>query len=102
MKALKGAMKYLDGLSNTQIETMMYYNSSIFKSYIDRRVPPPFKLYWRARAVFAMFGHRKDAKSGKLLFNANAWTKVKNVLAEMLKGNALDQSGVFLHATIRQ
>ena len=73
---------------------MMYYNSSIFKSCIDRRVPPPFKLYWRARAVFAMFGHQKDAKSGKPLFNANAWTKVKNVLAEILKGNTLDPPGV--------
>ena len=76
---------------------MMYYNSSILKSCIDRRVPPPSKLYWWARAVFAMFGHQKDAKSGKSLFNTNAWTKVKNVLAEMLKGNALDPSGVFFY-----
>ena len=61
----------------------MYYHSGIFTSCVDRKVPHPSILYWRVRAVYAMYGPMKDGKSGKTLFNKKALTKAKNVLVDI-------------------
>ena len=72
----------------------MYYNVAWFRQRVERTVLPPSKLYWRVRAVFEVYGHRKDSKSGQPLFNKAAWLKANNVLQEILAGNASDPPGV--------
>ena len=51
-------------------------------------------FYWRARKVFETFGPIVDSATGKPLFNAAAWKKADNVLAEILAGYASDPPGV--------
>ena len=46
------------GLTNHEIENMKYYNARLFINYVEREVPPPSYLYWRMRAVFAVYGVR--------------------------------------------
>ena len=41
---------------------------------------PPWKLYFRVRAVFEIFGTKIDLKNNKPLFNKDAWVKAKNIL----------------------
>eukprot|EP00956_Cyclotella_meneghiniana_P024296 scaffold48632_cov22-Cyclotella_meneghiniana.AAC.1 len=60
-------------------------------------VPPPSYLYWRVRAVFAMYGAMLDSKTGKPLFNAKAWSKANGVLREILKGYYSDPPGVSMY-----
>jgi hypothetical protein len=38
------------------------------------------------RAVFALYGKMKDSKTGKPLFNSQAWKKAKGILQEILLG----------------
>eukprot|EP00956_Cyclotella_meneghiniana_P003609 scaffold4428_cov57-Cyclotella_meneghiniana.AAC.1 len=85
------------GLTREEIEKMKYYNSQLFINCVEREVPPPSCLYWRVRAVFAMYGNMMDSKTGKPLFNANAWNKAKGVLREILKGYYSDPPGVSMY-----
>lgn len=82
------------GLTNHEIENMKYYNARLFINYVEREVPPPSYLYWRVRAVFAMYGSMIDSKTNKPLFNAKAWAKAKGVLREILKGYYSDPPGI--------
>ena len=74
-----------DGHSENGIESMMYYNSQLFIDCVDREVQPVSSLYWRVRAVFALYGPMEDSKTGKPLFNREAWVKAKGVLKEILQ-----------------
>jgi len=58
------------GLSNAEIEYMMYFNAGWFNKCVKRRVLPPSQLYWRVRAVYAMYGPKLDANDKTPLFNA--------------------------------
>merc|ERR1719223_2289639 len=71
------------GLTDDDIESMRYYNAKLFTRCVDREVPPPSILYWRVRAVFALYGPMIDSKTKKPLFNARAWTKANGVLKEI-------------------
>eukprot|EP00956_Cyclotella_meneghiniana_P034536 scaffold105890_cov72-Cyclotella_meneghiniana.AAC.1 len=92
----------LSGLTNDEIEKMKYYNSQLFINCVEREVPPPSCLYWRVRAVFAMYGSMKDSKTQRPLFNAKAWGKAKGVLREILKGYYSDPPGVSMYNKKKQ
>jgi hypothetical protein len=81
------------GFSKEDIDAKMYYDVDFFRERVDRRVLPPRELYWRVRAVFAVFGNKVDSKTGKPLFNARAWKKANNVLKEILLGYYSDPPG---------
>ena len=85
------------GMTKDQIESMKYYNSRFFNDCIDREVPPPSILYWRVRAVFALYGPMKDSKTNKPLFNDEAWKKANGVLKEILLGYYSDPPGMAMY-----
>lgn len=82
-----------NGFSNEDIDALMYYDVDFFRQRVDRRVLPPRQLYWRVRAVFAIFGDKEDSKLKRPLFNARAWKKAKNILKEILDGFYSDPPG---------
>jgi hypothetical protein len=57
------------GLSNAEIEYMMYFNAGWFNKCVKRCVLPASQLYWRVRAVYAMYGPKLDANDKTPLFN---------------------------------
>jgi hypothetical protein len=83
-----------DGISKEDMESIMYYNANFFKACVPRVILPPTLLYWRVRAVFRLYGPEKDSKSGRPLFNDEAWKKSRNVLKEILLGYISDPPGV--------
>ena len=85
------------GLTKGDIESIKYHNAWLFKGCIEREVPPPSILYWRVRAVFALYGPMVDSKTGKPLFNAQAWTKANGVLKEIKLGYYSDPPGVCMY-----
>ena len=92
-------MRKKDGMAVDQIEVERYYNCDLYKDCIDRFIPGPKHLYWRVRSVFVMYGDLVDSKSGKPLFNKEAWTSAKNLLTEteVLRGYYSDPPGVQLY-----
>ena len=68
------------GFSKEDIDAKMYYDVDFFRARVDRRVLPPRQLYWRVRAVFAIFGNKVDSKTKKPLFGVRAWKKEKQRL----------------------
>jgi hypothetical protein len=82
-----------NGFANEDIEALMYYDVDFFRQRVDRRVLPPRQLYWRVRAVFAVFGNKEDTKLKKPLFNKRAWAKANNILKEILLGYFSDPPG---------
>jgi hypothetical protein len=85
------------GVDENEIEKMKYYNSRLFVNCVEREVPPPSILFWRVRAVFTLYGPMKDSKTGKPLFNDDAWVKAKGVLREILLGYYSDPPGVSMY-----
>ena len=68
------------------LENEMYYRRPWFRQRVPRRVLPPSKLYPRVWAVFEFYGSQNDRKSKQPLFSKEKWTKVKNVLSDILSG----------------
>lgn len=83
-----------DGVSDDDMASIMYYNADFFKACTPRVILPPTLLYWRVRAVFRLYGPVKDSKTGRPLFNDEAWKKARNVLNEILLGYISDPPGV--------
>jgi len=81
------------GKTDEEIDSELYYNSKLFRGCVARRVPPPSILYWRVRAVFALYGNIVDSDSKKPLFNSRAWAKARNVLNEIRAGLYSDPPG---------
>jgi hypothetical protein len=96
MKHLVDRMKD-SGVTDGEIERMKYFNSQIFISCVERQVPPPSILYWRVRAVFALYGSMIDGKTNKPLFTAKAWAKAKGILTEILLGYYSDPPGMCMY-----
>ena len=88
------------GVTGDEIEKMKYYNSRFFINCIEREVPPPSVLYWRVRAVFALYGPMKDSVTGKPMFNAKAWKKANGILREIRKGYYSDPPGMGMYKKI--
>ena len=66
-----------DGLSDDEINAKMYYDVAWFRARVERIALPPSQLYWRVRAVYELYGHMKDKKTGAPLFGGAAWKKVR-------------------------
>eukprot|EP00804_Cyclotella_cryptica_P030502 CCRYP_008559-RA/>CCRYP_008559-RA protein AED:0.95 eAED:0.95 QI:0/0/0/0.33/1/1/3/0/557 len=93
MKELEELMR-LQGLSDSQIQAKKYYKARLFRDCVERKVPAPKILYWRVRAVFALFGNIIDSETKQPLFNKTAWKKANNLLAEILNGYYSDPPDV--------
>ena len=85
------------GMSDEEIRAKKYYKSQRYRSCVDRHVPTPKILYWRVRAVYALYGNMVDSKTQSPLFNAAAWKKADNVLQEILGGFYSDPPGFELY-----
>ncbi|KAL3791184.1 LOW QUALITY PROTEIN: hypothetical protein ACHAWO_013615 [Cyclotella atomus] len=96
MKELETKMRE-QGMSDNEIQAQKYFNSRLFRECIDRVVPPPQILYWRVRAVYALYGPMIDSKTKKPLFTPRAWKKANNVLKEILDGYYSDPPGLELY-----
>ncbi|KAJ1633187.1 hypothetical protein T492DRAFT_904426 [Pavlovales sp. CCMP2436] len=84
------------GMADERIEAKMYHDVSYFHARKPRVVPPPSKLYWRVRAVYAVYGPKCD-ENGKPLFNDAAWGKADNVFRKILAGLASDPPGFLIY-----
>ena len=87
-----------DGIDDAAIEAMMYYNVDYFRQRVPRIILSPSKLYWRVRGVLELYGMMVDPKTGKTLFNDNAWKIAKNLLMEILDGNVSDPPGMSFYS----
>jgi hypothetical protein len=87
-----------DGIDDAAIEAMMYYNVDYFRQRVPRIILSPSKLYWRVRGVLELYGIMVDPKTGKTLFNDNAWKIAKNLLMEILDGNVSDPPGMSFYS----
>mmetsp|Transcript_29129 Transcript_29129/g.49666 ORF Transcript_29129/g.49666 Transcript_29129/m.49666 type:complete len:1097 (+) Transcript_29129:786-4076(+) len=83
-----------DGLSQEEIDSKMLFSPTLFTDCVDRYIPPPSLLYFRVRAVFALFGNMVDSKSKKPLFNKRAFASANNLLEEIRRGYYSDPPGV--------
>ena len=96
MNELRERMKE-SGMTDEEIDSELFYRPELFKGCVDRQVPPPSILYWRVRAVFALYGNMIDSKTGKPLFNDAAWKKAKNILKEICAGLYFDPPGMKMY-----
>ena len=55
-------------------------------------IPPPETLFWSKKA-FEMYGPLKCARTGRALFDNEAWKQSKNVLKSIHKGLVSDPPG---------
>jgi hypothetical protein len=86
-----------ENMSEADIETKMYFSLSWFLHRVRRHVPKVSILYWRVRAVYAIYGKQLD-DDGVPLFNAACWKKAKLVLKAILAGEASDPPGVSFYS----
>ncbi|KAG7351959.1 hypothetical protein IV203_008007 [Nitzschia inconspicua] len=79
--------------SKEEFDSTLFYKPSLFRKRVQRVALPTNYLYYRVRAVFVTFGEKKDSKTGKPLFNDDAWKKANNLLGEIKRGFCLDPPG---------
>jgi hypothetical protein len=96
MKELETRMRE-QGMTEKDIQAQKYFNSRLFRECVDRKVPPPRILYWRVRAVYALYGPMIDSKTQQPLFNFRTWKKANNVLKEILDGYYSDPPDLELY-----
>ena len=82
-----------NGWSEEDVQSLLYFRPSFFRRRVERIVLSPKQLYWRVRAVYKVFGNKKDSKTGTPLFNKLAWGKANGVLKEILQGHFSDPPG---------
>eukprot|EP00986_Skeletonema_menzelii_P017125 scaffold17631_cov148-Skeletonema_menzelii.AAC.1 len=87
-----------DGMDDKEIEAIKYFKPHLYDECIERHAPAPRILYYRVRAVFALFGNMLDSKTKKPLFNDEAWKKANQVLKEILAGVYSDPPDVILYS----
>jgi hypothetical protein len=80
-------------LTDEAIDKIFYFKHEWLCTIVPRTAPPPSILYWRVRAVYALYGNQLSSQ-GVPLFNDAAWDKANNVLQEILKGHASDPPGM--------
>ena len=83
LKQLEDEMREA-GMSDKEIQAQRYCNSQVYNGCVDRYAPSPRILYWRVRAVYALYGDMIDSNTGTTLFNDEAWKKADNVPKEIL------------------
>ncbi|BGP51804.1 hypothetical protein JCM10450v2_007760 [Rhodotorula kratochvilovae] len=65
-----------------------------------RTVPPPHQLVPQLVAVFKLYGPLQDAKTGRPLFNSDAWNAAARVIEDVLAGLVSDPPDVDLYSII--
>jgi hypothetical protein len=93
LKELEDSMRD-NGMTDDEIQAQKYHNARLYRECVDRKVPPPSILYWRVRAVYALYGKMVDSKTKKPLFSNKAWKKANNVLKDILAGYYSDPPGL--------
>ena len=96
-KNLYEAMKNRIDVNMDEFQLMWYYWKSYFVKCVGCHCLPPSRIYYRARAVFELFGNKIDSESKKPLFKNDTWKKVNVVLKEILKGFYSDPPGEVLY-----
>ena len=80
LKKVKDKKKRTRNLTDIEIESDMCFNVRWWQERVFRTILPPSFLYWRVRAVLAVYGTKLDTDSKKHLFNERAWKKANNLL----------------------
>lgn len=96
MQELEAKMRE-SGMTDKEIRALKYHHAALFRACIERTVPPPSILYWRVRAVYALYGNMIDSKTEQPLFNAKAWKRANNVLNDILDGYYSDPPGLYFY-----
>ena len=99
LNELKDRMKG-DGMSDNDIDSMMYHNPLMFKRCVPRIAPSSDRLYYRVRAVYIMYCEMIDSKTKQPLFNEAAKKKARRVLEEIENGFYSDPPGVNMYTEI--
>jgi hypothetical protein len=86
-----------DGMGTKEIEAKKYFNAKFFRERVEQSQVGASTLYWRARAVFVVYGGRIDPKSNLPLFNKAAWEKANKFFKEILLGLQSDPPGLQLY-----
>ena len=74
------------GLTEDEIKHKRNFGARLYRQCVERTVLSPKILYWRVRAVFALYGRMIDSKTKTPLFTKTAWKKANNVLKDILAG----------------
>ena len=93
LEKVKEILREKARMTDEEITSLMYYSPEFFQRRVQRHVPGPRQLYYRVRAVYCAFGNKIDSKTNRPLFNAEAWTKARQVLKEILQGYYSDPPG---------
>jgi hypothetical protein len=75
-----------NGWTDREITSTLYYRPGFFSKRVERTCLPNKQLYFRVRAVIVTFASKLDSKSGKSLFNNEAFKQWNNILNEILLG----------------
>lgn len=72
-----------NGWTDREITSTLYYRPGFFSKRVERTC---LQLYFRVRAVIVTFASKLNSKSGKPLFNGEAFKQWNNILNEILLG----------------
>lgn len=95
---VKKVKEVLRTKADTTWEQKLAYDFDYIAQRVRRFAPPPSVLYNRLSAVFEFFKDKRDAKTGKVLFNDKARKNFHAVLELVKKGYASDPDGVCLYS----
>ncbi len=87
----------MEGYLSDEYIHNLYYEVDFFKRHVKHIILPPSKHYWRVRATYMLFGHKKDSKH-KPFFNETAWKKADGLLKEILVGHVADSAGLSFYS----
>ena len=66
-----------EDITDDYLDSNLCHNVKWWSKRVHRIIFPPSVLYWRVRAVLVFYGDKRDAVTGKHLFNDRAWLKSK-------------------------
>jgi 3'-5' exonuclease len=82
-----------NGWTDREIESTLYFRPGFFSKRVERTCLPNRHLYFRVRAVIVTFASKLDSKTGRSLFNDEAFKQWNNILNEILLGYYSDPPG---------
>ena len=65
-------------------------------------IPPPEKLYPKVKQLFEIYGPLKCARTGRSLFDNEAWKQSKNILKSIHEGQVSDPPGFSFYVHMRK
>ncbi|KAG2224491.1 hypothetical protein INT45_010557, partial [Circinella minor] len=69
---------------------------------VKRTIPPPEKLYPKVKQLFEIYGPLKCARTGRSLFDNEAWKQSKNILKSIHEGQVSDPPGFSFYFHMRK